>query len=179
MSRVKTWKLLGLWTIDDLNWETNTKYIIKKTSRRLFFLKVLKSYGAPKRDVKTFYCCLMGSTLEYDAQVWNGSLTQVQRSEIERVKTRALRIIVPEYEYNRALQECGLETLQQRRDDLCVRLIKKMSEPSHKLSPQDEQQHQPLRNCKELQPSARPRTTTAKQNTLAFFFLKIISFSSK
>ena len=59
-------------------------------------MKVLKSYGAPKNDLK-------------------------------------MRIIFPEYEYNRALQECGLKTLQQRIDDLCVRLIKQISEPSHKL----------------------------------------------
>ena len=58
---------------------------------------------------------------------------EAQRSDIERVQKRALRIIVPEHEYNRALQECGLKTLQQRRDDLCVRLIEQMSEPSHKL----------------------------------------------
>ena len=49
------------------------------------------------------------------------------------MQKRALRIIVPEYEYNRALQECGLKTLQQRRDDLCVRLTEQMSQPSHKL----------------------------------------------
>ena len=125
MCRVKTYKLLGFWMNDDLNWETNTEYIIKKASRRLFFLKVLKSYGASKHDLKTFYCCVIRSTLEYGAQVWNGSLTQVQRNEIERVQKRALRIIVPEYEYNRALQECGIKTLQQRRDDLCVRVLSK------------------------------------------------------
>ena len=71
--------------------------------------------------------------MEYGAQVWNGNLTQAQRSDIERVQKRALRIIAPGYEYNRALHECGLKTLQQRRDDLCVRLIKQMSEPSHKF----------------------------------------------
>ena len=55
-------------------------------------------------------------------------------NDIERVQKQALRIIVPpEYEYNRALQECELKTLQERRDDLCVRLIKQMSEPSHNL----------------------------------------------
>ena len=95
-------------------------------------MKVLKSYGEPKNDLKTFYCCVIRSTLEYGAQVWNGNLTQAQRSDIERVQKRALRIIVPEHEYNRALQECGLKTLQHR-DDLCVRLIEQMSEPSHKL----------------------------------------------
>ena len=61
--------------------------------------------------------------MQYGAQVWNENLTQAQRSDIERVQKRALRTIVPEYEYNRALQECGLKTLQQRRDDLCVRLL--------------------------------------------------------
>ena len=94
---------------------------------------VLKSYGAPKSDLKTFYCCVIRSTLEHGAQVWNGNLTQAQRSDIERVQKRALRIIVPEYEYNRALYESGLKTLQQRRNDLRVRLIKQISEPSHKL----------------------------------------------
>jgi hypothetical protein len=34
---------------------------------------------------------------------------------------------------NRALQECELKRLQERRDDLCVRLIKQTREPSHKL----------------------------------------------
>ena len=63
---------------------------------------------------------------------FDGNLTQAQRIDIERVQKRALRIIVPEYEYNRALQECGLKTLQQRRDDLCVRLIEQTSEPSYK-----------------------------------------------
>ena len=133
MSRVKTFKLLGLWMNDNLNWETNAEYIIKKATKRLYFLKVLKSYGAPKNDLKIFYCCVIRSTLEYGAQVWNGNLTQAQRIDIERVQKRALRIIVPEYEYNRALQECELKTLQQRRDDLCVRLTEQMSEPSHKL----------------------------------------------
>ena len=118
---------------DNLNWETNTEYIIKKATKRLYFLKVLKSYGAPKNDLKTFYRCVIRSTLEYGAQVWNGNLTQAQWSDIERVQKRALRIIVPEHEHNLALQECGLKTLQQRRDDLCVRLIEQMSEPLHKL----------------------------------------------
>ena len=127
MARVKTFpKLLGLWMNDNLNWETNTEYIIKKATKRLYFFKVLKSYGAPKNYLKTFYCCVIRSTLEYGAQVWNGNLTQAQQSDIERVQKRALRIIVPEHEYNRALQECGIKTLQQHRDDLCVCLIEQM-----------------------------------------------------
>ena len=43
-----------------------------------------------KNDLKTFYCCVIRSTLEYGAQVWNGNLTQAQRSDIERVQKRQL-----------------------------------------------------------------------------------------
>ena len=111
MSTVKTYKLLGLWIDDDLNWESNTEYIIKKATKRLYFFKVLKGYCAPKNDLKTFYCCVIRSTLEYGAQVWNGNLTQAQRNDIERVQKRALRIIIPGYEYNRALQECDVRVI--------------------------------------------------------------------
>ena len=38
IARVKTFKLLGLWMNDNLNWETNTEYIIKKATKRLYFL---------------------------------------------------------------------------------------------------------------------------------------------
>ena len=129
-------------------------------------MKVLKSYGAPKNDLKTFYCCVIRSTLEYGAQVWNGNLTQAQRSDIERVQKRALRIIVPEHEYNRALQECGLKTLQQRRDDLCVRLIEQMSVPSHKL-------HSLLpRRCSEV----KERETRTNPGKCYIFFCRIERF---
>ena len=71
-------------------------------------MKVLKGYGAPKNDLTTLYCCVIRSNLGFGAQVWNGNLTQAQRNDIERVQKRALRIIVPEYEYNCALQQCEL-----------------------------------------------------------------------
>ena len=37
---------------------------IRLATKRLYFLKVLKSYGAPKNDLKIFYCCVIRSTLE-------------------------------------------------------------------------------------------------------------------
>ena len=39
---VKTFKLLGLWMNDNLNWETNTEYIIKKATKRLYFCRSLR-----------------------------------------------------------------------------------------------------------------------------------------
>ena len=133
ISCVKSYKLLGLWLDDDLKWNTNTEYITTKAAKRLFLLKILKSYGAPKVDLLTFYCTVIRSVLEYGAQVWSGGLTQEQRKNIERIKKRALRIIYPQYDYNQALIETKLQTLEEHRDDQCATLIKKILQPSHKL----------------------------------------------
>ena len=58
-----SYKLLGLWVNDDFIWNTNTDYIVKKAANRLYFLKVLKSYHAPKKDLKAFYTSVVRSTL--------------------------------------------------------------------------------------------------------------------
>ncbi len=44
LERVTCFKLLGLWIDDNLKWNTNTEHIVKKAAKRLYFLKVLKSY---------------------------------------------------------------------------------------------------------------------------------------
>ena len=74
MCRVKSYKLLGLWLDDDLKWNTNTEYITKKASKRLYLLKILKKYGAPQQDLLIFYSTVIRSTLEYGSQVWHGTL---------------------------------------------------------------------------------------------------------
>ena len=63
ISRVKSYKLLGIWIDDDMRWKTNTEYIVKKGAKRLYLLKILKSYGAPKNDLLAFYCTVIRSVL--------------------------------------------------------------------------------------------------------------------
>ena len=74
MSRVKTFKLLGLWLNDNLNWETNAEHMTNKATKLLYFLKVLKSYGAPKNNLKIFHCCVIRSTLDTSTSGVNLSL---------------------------------------------------------------------------------------------------------
>ena len=64
--------------------------IVKKAAKRLFLLKVLKSYGASTSDMKNFYMAVIRPTLEYGAQVWNGGIKKDQSNEIERIQKRAL-----------------------------------------------------------------------------------------
>jgi hypothetical protein len=89
IARVKSYKLLGMWLDDDMKWATNTEFIIKKAAKRLHFLKILKNYGACKDDLKSFYCAVIRSTLEYGAQEWHGNLTQDKSNNIERIQKRA------------------------------------------------------------------------------------------
>jgi hypothetical protein len=110
-----------------------TAYIIKKAVKRLYLLKVLKSYNAPMEDLKAFYTGVIRSVLEYRAQIWNGNLTFEQSNDIERLQKRALGIILPAgMSYDHALRQSNLKTLKEGRYVMCVDMIKKMSNPGHK-----------------------------------------------
>ena len=112
MERVNSYKVLGLWIDDNLKWNTNTEKIIntntekiiKKAAKRLFLLKIIKSYGASTDDMKRFYVAVIRPTLEYGAQVWNGGITKDQSNEIERIQKRALKIIYKEDDYDKVLR---------------------------------------------------------------------------
>ena len=73
----------------------------------------------------------MNTRIRSPSLVWN--LTLEQSKDIERIEKRAIRIIHPQYEYNQALVVSNLKTLKERRDDLCVGLIKNMLQPTHRL----------------------------------------------
>ena len=114
IERVTSYKLLGLWIDDNMKWNTNTEKIVKKAAKRLFLLKVLKSYGASTSDMKNFYMAVIRPTLEYGAQVWNGGITKDQSNEIERIQKRALKIIYKDDDYDKCLQTAELVSLKKR-----------------------------------------------------------------
>ena len=49
--KVSSHKLLGPCIDDDFKWNTNPEYIIKKASKRLFLLKILKRYRTPANNM--------------------------------------------------------------------------------------------------------------------------------
>ena len=128
VERVTSFKLLGLWVDDNLKWNTKTNHILKKAAKRLYLLKVLKSYGEPEKDLMAFYTSVIRSVLEYGAEVWHGSLTG-----LTGIQKSALRIIYPKSTYNEALTRCGIKTLESRRETKCVNLVKDMMVSTHKL----------------------------------------------
>ena len=99
-------------------------------------LKILKGYNAPREDLKTFYISAIGSILEYGTKIWHGSLTEEQSTNIERIQRRGIKIIKKRLEktYEQALIECGMETLENRREKMCIKLINDMKGLIHKLN---------------------------------------------
>ena len=122
-----------MWVDDDLKWKSNVEYLVKKAAKRLFLLKVLRSYNAPIQDLKLFYTSVIRSILEYCAQVWHGNLTKDQSRDLERIQKRAVRIIFPGLTFDEALLKCNLVALESRREEMCLKLIESMHDPNYKL----------------------------------------------
>ena len=63
-----------------------------------------------------------------------GVLTEEQSKNIERIQRRGMKIICPEKIYEQALIECGMETLENRREKMCIKLTNDMKDLIHKLN---------------------------------------------
>ena len=71
--------------------------------------------------------------LEYGALVWNGGIMNDHSKEKERIQKRAFKIIYGEDDYDKVLQAATLASLKERRDRMCIQLIKSTSNTDHKL----------------------------------------------
>ena len=134
LERVHHVKLLGVWITDNLDWALNTRELCKKAYARITLLTKLKYAGTQIADLITIYNTFIRCLLEYCCIVWHSSLTIAQINSIERVQKISLRIILgDEYQgYEEALEACGLESLEVRRTNLCIRFGKKcLKSPKH------------------------------------------------
>ena len=78
-------------------------------------------------SLKTIYILFVRSQLEQSAVVWSSSLKEHNKADLERVQRSALKIILgPKYEsYRKALVTLNLETLEERREYLCLKFAQK------------------------------------------------------
>ena len=63
-------KLLGLTIANNLTWNDHVTEIIKKASKRLYFLTQLKRAGVPKQELALFYVSCVRSVIDYAAPVF-------------------------------------------------------------------------------------------------------------
>ena len=79
-----------------------------------------------REDLLNIYVLYIRSILEQSCQVWHSSLTLENLQNLERVQKNALKIILKdEYQdYENALTVSGLQSLFDRRKELCFRFAK-------------------------------------------------------
>ena len=124
---VTSHKVLGLTIQSNLKWNDHISAVLSKASKHLHILRVLRRGGVPAEDLFAIYSALIRSVLEYCCVVWHHALPSYLSEEVERIQKRALRIMLPGQSYKEALKYLGCPRLDQRRDDLCAKTMKKIS----------------------------------------------------
>ena len=78
------------------------------------------------RDLKQIYMLQIRSKLDQSAVVWHSSLSQKNRDDLERIQKSAVRCILRgRYKgYEDALDQLGLVTLNERREQMCLKFAK-------------------------------------------------------
>ena len=87
-------KLLGLHLDNDLKWKSHSFHLFKSGSFLLKSFSPLKRFSISIQNLKIIYCSYIESCLEYARPVWHPWLTSAQSSKIERIKKKAIKIIM-------------------------------------------------------------------------------------
>ena len=120
-------KLLGTTITNDLNWKKNTDRIVREANKRMVFLHKLSRFTKNKKDLRKIYILQIRSKLEQSAVLWHSSITQKCQNNLERVQKSALKIILGDkyVSYDNALKVLKLQSLKERREDLCLKFADK------------------------------------------------------
>ena len=139
-------RLLGTIITNDLRWDANTANIVKKANARMELLRKVASFGASIEDLKNIYILFVRSHLEQSATVWHSSLTQDNINDLERVQKSALKLILQEnyQSYKKALIKLDIETLEDRREQLCLNFARKCvkNRKMNKMFPLNDKKHE-------------------------------------
>ena len=128
-------KILGVVVSTDLKFNENTDFMIKRAYKRVWILRRLKNLKASNNQLKDIYIKQVRSVLEQAVPLWQPSLPNYQKENIERVQKAALRIIYGKsyFSYSTACETAELPTLEKRRLKLCEKFaFKSLKHPKHK-----------------------------------------------
>ena len=97
----------------------------------MLLLKNVQSFGATREEMVHLWIIFCRSVLEQCAAVWSSSLTQENIDDLERTQKSFAKLVLKkdyheenENSYENALIKLNLETLEQRRTDVCLTFAK-------------------------------------------------------
>jgi hypothetical protein len=142
---INSTRLLGTIIQDNLSWDQNTAELVKKGNARMELLRKVASFCTDLEELKNIYILYVRSILEQSATVWHSSLTEENKSDLERVQKSALKIILGDryISYKNALCILDIESLNDRRQNLCLNFAMKASKhpKMKKMFPLNDKSH--------------------------------------
>ncbi|PIK55917.1 hypothetical protein BSL78_07187 [Apostichopus japonicus] len=93
VERVESYKYLGTYIDNKLNWNVHTKAVKGKACQRLYFLRKLKQCRVNYTIMKLFYQSIIQSVITASIICVFGSMPKKYRAELERVRKLAERCI--------------------------------------------------------------------------------------
>ena len=109
-----------------MKWKCHIDSILTSASRMIGIMRKLK-YVFSRRSLNQIYISYVRPVLEYSCVVWDGC-TAEQQNSLERLQNEAARIVTgltKSVTLNRLYQECGWQTLQERRRNQKLKLMYK------------------------------------------------------
>jgi len=105
-----------------MSWTIHVDNMVKKATRRLYFLKQLKRSGLTSKQ----------PVLEYCAPVWHYALTKSQTQQLEAIQKRAIQIVLNfsrGMPYTSMLFAADLNSLASRREDISRKFFQDITKP--------------------------------------------------
>ena len=153
LKQVNDTTYLGINISNNLKWNTHINNITRKAGQTLGFIR-RNLQNCPKECRRLAYIALVRSKLEYASSVWDPH-TRENIDKLERVQRQAARFIQKDYRsrepgcVTRMLDELNLPTLESRRRNQRLQLLKKINEnsvpslpPGHFLTPANKSKRQ-------------------------------------
>ena len=135
LERVTSAKLLGLTISSNLTWNEHISDVIKKASKRLYFLVQLKRSRVPQHDISTFYTAFIRSVLTYAAPAFFYALPKNLKDELVRIEKRAMSIICPGLPYMETIELVNIVPIVDFITGLCSNTFDTIiKDPEHRLN---------------------------------------------
>ncbi|KAK3561603.1 hypothetical protein QTP86_010680 [Hemibagrus guttatus] len=93
VAAMESFKFLGSTISQDLKWDIQIDFIVKKAQQRLYFLRQLEKFNLPQAQMTQFYAAGIESGLCSSITVWFGSASKSDIRRLQRTFRTAERII--------------------------------------------------------------------------------------
>ena len=102
--------------------------VYKKAMSKMWLLRRMKRLKIEPEIILDFYLMEIRTVAEHGVPVWNSALTKGQVKQLEKIQRIALFIILDDknLSYSQACSRVGLQTLCDRRKDLCLTFAAKL-----------------------------------------------------